>query len=318
MKLVITIDTEEDDWGKYSVAGHSAENIKEIPALQRVFDEFNVKPTYLVAHTVCEDEGAAGILKGIMDKGNCEIGAHCHPWNTPPFEDETNAFNSMLCNLTERLQFQKMQSLDETIKKRFGVKPTSFRCGRWGFNFGVAKNLVKLGYMVDTSIASYTDWSEYHGPDFSKTSPAAYRFDAGDITTHAAKGALVEVPATVGFLQRRFSLANSIIKALSKPPLSALRLKGLLWRANLVNKVWLSPEYNDAATMIRLVRRMKENHFACINMTFHSPCLTPGLTPFVRTAEDKKAFISNIREFLRFTKAQGIESIRLSEITRFV
>ncbi len=318
MKLIITIDAEEDDWGKYSIAGHSVENIREIPALQRLFDEFNVKPTYLVAHTVCEDEGAVEILKGIMDRGASEIGAHCHPWNTPPFEEETTACNSMLCNLPERLQYLKMKSLDETIKKKFGVKPTSFRCGRWGYNSGVAKNLVKLGYKVDTSIASYTDWSEYGGPDFSSAPPLAYRFDGEDISTPRPTGALVEVPATVGFLQRRFSFTNSIIKALSKPPLSALRLKGLLWRLNLANKVWLSPEYHNAATMIRLVRRMKENNFGFINMAFHSPCLVPKLTPFVRTAEDKRAFISNIREFLSFTKTEGIESIKLSETTRLI
>ena len=318
MKLIITIDTEEDEWGKYSVAGHSVENIKKVPALQRLFDEFNVKPTYLVAHTVCEDDSAVEILNGIMDKGGCEIGAHCHPWNTPPFEEELTVYNSMLCNLPPRLQYLKMQSLDETIKKKFGVKPVSFRCGRWGYSSEVAENLLKLGYKVDTSIASYTDWSEYNGPDFSSTPPLAYRFDAKEILTARPSGALVEVPATVGFLQRRFSFTNSIIKAVSRPPLSTLRLKGLLWRLNLVNKVWLSPEYHNAATMIRLVRRMKENNLGFLNMTFHSPCLVPELTPFVRTAEDARAFISNIREFLSFTQDEGIESIKLSEATRHI
>lgn len=42
MKLVVTIDTEEDTWGKYLPDGYTLENIRRIPALQDLFDEFSV------------------------------------------------------------------------------------------------------------------------------------------------------------------------------------------------------------------------------------------------------------------------------------
>jgi hypothetical protein len=168
MYLIITIDTEEDNWGDYSPTGHALENIERIPDLQQLLNEFNVKPTYLITYPVATDERAISILKGILDEGKCEIGSHCHPWNTPPFEEVNNKKNSMLCNLPIDLQFNKISFLHQTIQNNFGITPISFRAGRWGFNQEVAKNLFRLGYQIDTSITPFVDWADFHGPAFSR------------------------------------------------------------------------------------------------------------------------------------------------------
>lgn len=318
MKLIITIDTEEDSWNGYSPANNTVRNIERVPALQEMFDRFGVRPTYLVTYPVAADEKAASILKAVLDRGGCEIGAHCHPWNTPPFEEEINKSNTMLCNLPKGLQFKKLRVLDEAIKKSFGIKPTSFRCGRWGYNRDVAENLQRLGYKVDTSIAAYTDWSAYDGPDFSTIPPGPFRFSADDILKEQPGGPLAEVPATVGFLQRRYALSNRILRAVSRRPVKRPRLSGILYRLNIVNKVWLSPEFSDAATMIRLAGTMKKNNYAFLNMSFHSPNLIAGLTPFVRTKEAEKDFLDRTNEFLKFACAEGIESITLSESLKYL
>ena len=69
MYLVITIDTEEDNWGNFSPNGYSLENINKIPALQELFDEFNVKPTYLLTYPVATDKTAVSIFKKILKTG---------------------------------------------------------------------------------------------------------------------------------------------------------------------------------------------------------------------------------------------------------
>jgi len=181
MKLIITIDTEEDGWEDYNPTGNTVSNISQIPLLQELFDEFNVKPTYLITHPVATDEKAVSILKGIMETGRCEIGSHCHPWNTPPFEEDNNGKNSMLCNLPSELQYKKMSSLHNTITENFGIEPVSFRSGRWGYGRDVAANLQRLGYRIDTSIIAYTDWTDSHGPDFSEIPPEPFRFSIEDI-----------------------------------------------------------------------------------------------------------------------------------------
>ena len=177
MKLIITIDTEEDDWGAYKYSRNALENIKKISVLQKIFEEYKVIPTYLITYSVANNVESAVLFKKILGMGRCEIGAHCHPWSTPPFIERTSERNSMLCNLPSDLQYQKLEILHDTIFKKVGIEPKSFRAGRWGFNAVVADNLCKLGFKVDTSETPYCDWSMYHGPNFSFTAPTPRRLE---------------------------------------------------------------------------------------------------------------------------------------------
>jgi hypothetical protein len=313
MKLVITIDTEEDNWGSYSPTEYKVENIERIPLLQRLFDDFNVKPTYLLSYPVATNEWAVSVLRPILEKGECEIGTHCHPWNTPPFVEEINEKNSMLCNLPADLQYEKIKFLHETIAKNFGVEPVSFRSGRWGFSQEVARNLHRLGYKIDTSVTPYTDWTSCHGPDFSNSSPTPFRFSSENRFYESSKGHLLEIPATIGFLQKNFALSNYLLKALGQKPFKSFRLVGILHRLLLLNKVWLSPEVSDSNNMIKLTRCMIKNNGRLINMVFHSSSLKAGLTPYTKTKGDEERFIQCIKEFLIFARESGIESIKLSE-----
>jgi len=313
VKLIITIDTEEDNWTDYSRTEYTTENIKRITHLQQLFDDFNVKPTYLIDYPVATDDNAIIILKKIFENGKCEIGTHCHPWNTPPFEEEINEKNSMMCNLPAEMQYRKISFLHQTIKKHFNVEPISFRCGRWGYNQDVGRNLCKLGYKIDTSITPYTDWTDYYGPDFSNFSPGPFRFSIKDIFMKSSNGHMIEVPATIGFLQYNFKLCNRVLQILRHKPVNRLRLVGIFYRLNLLNKVWLSPEVEDSKRMIKLTRSMIRNKFKVINMSFHSPSLMHGLTPFVNTKDEEKRFFARIKEFLIYAKDTGIESIKLSD-----
>jgi len=48
MKLIVAVDTEEDNWGSLRLTRYTCENIARIPAVQALFDQFNVTPTYQV------------------------------------------------------------------------------------------------------------------------------------------------------------------------------------------------------------------------------------------------------------------------------
>ncbi|MBZ0155110.1 MAG: polysaccharide deacetylase family protein [Alphaproteobacteria bacterium] len=313
MKLIITVDTEEDTWGQYSPSGHTVRNIERIPWLQDVFDTFHAKPSYLITYPVAKNEKSVALLKGIMERGGCEIGMHCHPWNTPPFEEVSNEMNSMLCNLDGKLQFRKLKHLHSTIQKNFCIDPVSFRSGRWGYNQSVANNLYHLGYRIDTSVTPYTDWTKFYGPSYRDLSPRPFRVPCEGPTRGEGTGCLMEVPATIGYLQRNFAVSNYLFKVLSGRQLRRLRLIGMLDRLNILNKVWLSPEKSDSRSMIRLAQRMMKNGYGLVNMFFHSPTLKAGLTDFVRNRKEEKHFVQCIREFLEFARAEGIESIRLSD-----
>jgi hypothetical protein len=314
MKLIISIDTEEDNWGTYPATDHSVENIKEIPRLQELFDKFGAKPTYLVSYPVATDEHSISILKGISDAGHCEIGMHCHPWNTPPHDEVIDIKSINLCNLPEPLQFQKLQILHKTIVQNFKVKPVSFRAGRWGYSAAVAEAVSRLGYQVDSSIISYTNWGRQYGPNFSKIPPEPFRFNPSQIEKADPDGIMLEIPATVGYLQNYFNRINDLHHELTTiERWRTFRLAGILAKLGLLNKIWMSPENSGGSQMIQLARNLIKNGSPVINLFFHSSSLKAGLTEFVRTEADLKQFYKRIGEFLAFAKAEGIEPITLDE-----
>lgn len=314
MNLIITIDTEEDNWARYSTTDNPVENIEKIVQLQALFDRFGIKPTYLVTYPVATNPRSVAILKAILDEGKCEIGTHCHPWNTPPFEEEISERNSMLCNLPEDLVCRKLESLHNVISENFGISPVSFRAGRWGFGTSVTRPLASMGYLVDTSVSPFVDWSAYHGPDFSDYPLSPYRFDLDDIFTPRADGVLLEIPATVGFLQGDFARCQRWTRACDKNNAKKLHLKGILRRVGLLEKAWLSPEQSNAKIMIRLAQRIEEIKLPCLNMSFHSTTLVAGLSPFVRDQEDEMIFLQNIEKLLVHASKSNWTTVLLKEM----
>ena len=313
VKMFITIDTEEDAWDKYSTTHNPVNNIACLPRLQDIFDRYGAVPTYLVNWPVVKNKKANNILHNIFDKGRCEIGTHCHPWNTPPFEEEININNSMICNLPGELIFKKIETLHEAIVDSFKIKPVCFRAGRWGFNPKVARSIQKLGYLVDTSITPFINWADYMGPDFMQASSFSYRFAPNDVLREKAGGALLEVPPTTGFFQKNFRLCRSLKKMTSKALPVALHFPGVLNRAGILNFRWLSPEMSSGSDMIRLSKNFIRIGHRFLNMSFHSSSLLPGKTPFVRNQKQLDQFLNRIKMVLDFASDQNITFSPLHE-----
>jgi hypothetical protein len=313
MELVVTVDAEEDQWGLSPSGATSVMNIQEVPALQRIFNEYHVVPTYLLTHPVVDDQQAASVFRGLLDAGQCEIGMHCHPWNTPPYQELMSRHNSMLCNLPPALQLEKLERLHEVISKRFGRPPLAFRSGRWGFGSETAGILAKLGCRVDTSITPYTSWTASEGPDFSSYSPHAFSFSSGILNRHDPAGDMVEVPVTIGYVGGSFSRCHQWRRRLSRPPFQRLHLAGCLAKLGFMRSVWLSPERETAARLIRLLRQSMREGCGFVNLFFHTPSLRVGCTPFVHTVEDKRRLVATLRAVLGFCRSAGIAPIPLSQ-----
>jgi hypothetical protein len=313
VRLIITIDTEEDNWGEYRSNAFSLENIKKIPTLQRIFEQFEVRPTYLINYPVASDSNSVSILRECIKSCESEIGTHIHPWNTPPFIETLSAHNSMICNLAPELQYEKMKYLTDTLEKAFQIRPKSFRSGRWGYDIDVAKNLKKLGYLIDSSISPTINWEGIDGPDFSNVLPFPYRFEVDDVFRNVPNGDMFEIPATVGYLQKNYGICNFIDRLLDKEPLKTVRLKRIFSRLRILNKVWLSPEESTAEEMIELSKAMIANGLEVLNLFFHSTSLKAGLSPYVRSEKDEEIFINRIARFLVFSQEAGFVSATLSE-----
>jgi hypothetical protein len=316
VKLVVTVDVEEDQWGMLAAREATVHNARRLRTLQNLFDEFAITPTYLLTYPVVTDPHAAGILREIVHARRCEIGTHCHPWNTPPYEECLNKYNSMLCNLPTTLQFNKLQRLHAAIQDTFEVAPVAFRSGRWGFDAEVARNILRLNYRIDTSVTPYTSWTHQCGPDFSYISPQPYLVMQESSAGQHLKSALAEIPVTIGYLHGEFQACETMAQRLGKGPWRRLKLGGLLSTFHVLRKVWLSPEMETPARMIQLVRQMRVQGYEVLNLVFHSSALMAGCGPFIRTVADEHLFLNKLKMLLNLAKNEGVVFISLSEAAR--
>src|SRR5262245_24988092 len=84
-RLLFTIDVEEDMPGWEITDPISVSNVAALPRLAELCRALGVQPTYLVTYPVAATPESAAILRLLHARGDCEIGTHLHPWNTPPY-----------------------------------------------------------------------------------------------------------------------------------------------------------------------------------------------------------------------------------------
>ncbi len=307
VKVAITIDTEEDQWGVYSPQSCSVSNIASIPLVQAIFDRFEVTPTYLVNYPVMKDDSASRMFRDIMQSGRCELGVHCHPWNTPPSDNDSGIeFDSLLCNLGYRKVWSKMNFLHNTFVERFSIRPISFRAGRWGFGPLVARTLIDLGYGIDSSISPFTDWSYIGGPDFFHAPTRPYRLDHTFTLLPPGSVGLLEAPPTMGFFQRNSRMCAAVLRGISRNGfLRKTRMIGLLDKSRMINLRWLSPETTSVDDMMTLARSRVDCGEDFLNMYFHSTSLLPGASPFVLSSQDLQRFLARIERFVEYASDAG-------------
>lgn len=315
MFFLVTIDTEEDQWSDYSTAGQTLENIKAIPRLQTLFEKYNTRPTYLISRPVAQDPYAVEILGDIEKEGKAEIGAHCHPWNTPPFTETINPYNSMLCNLPSSLQYEKLLSLTCAIQNNFKIQPVSFRSGRWGYNSSVADSLARLGYLVDSSLTPFMDWSAYNGPDLSDSPLCPFFFNPPRIMTSVSDGSVFEIPVSIGFSRTNFKMSHNVFAFFEKTRLTKKYFIGSLVRLGILKKIWLSPEISTSKEMTLLISILKRKGAKHLNLMFHSNSLKPGNTPFVKNSDDINRFFMRLEKVLHYIDSLGCQPVTLSELS---
>ncbi len=139
-QLLVVVDTEEEfDWGRpFSRDNVATASVPAQARAQAVFDRFGIVPTYMMTYPVATDPAAIDYFGGLQRAGKARIGAHLHPWVTPPHEEEVTVRNSYACNLPPELEARKIDVLTRTIEQNFGARPTVFKAGRYGYGRNTA------------------------------------------------------------------------------------------------------------------------------------------------------------------------------------
>ena len=297
--LVVSVDTEEDNWVPTRV-GISVENVRELKRLSRCFDGVGVRATYFTSYQVATRPWAVDVLREISDDGRAEIGAHLHPWNTPPIDEPLVLRNTMMKNLPPKLQLAKLERLTSQLADVFGAPPTAFRAGRFGLGAEAVPALVACGYQVDSSVTPFMSWEAMDdGPNFVGASLDAYRVGTGrDIRVRTADGPLVEIPITCGYTRFASGRWPGLHRVLHTRPARALHLAGLARRLGLAKLTQLSPEQESVEDMLAVSRGALEGGVRHLHLFFHSVALRPGLSPWTSGAQDVDRIYAKIDGYL--------------------
>jgi peptidoglycan/xylan/chitin deacetylase (PgdA/CDA1 family) len=241
----------------------------------------------------------------------CEIGAHLHPWVTPPVEEDIHEHNTHAVNLPTDLVRRKIRNLTHKLEEEFGERPLTFRSGRWGVNEVLLKMLLEEGYQTDSSIHPfYADsiFSYYHAPE------TPYWPDLSDCIQKGTQREIFEIPVTSGFNRPYFRMCHNIHHVCSAKPWNIFHGIGILWHLNIMRKLQLSPELADASNMIALMDACLKRGHRIIHMFFHSSSLLPGGSPYVSNEDDEHAFYRKIADVITYLKTHvEVEFCTLTE-----
>lgn len=292
--LIATVDAEESfDWNRpLSRSNHGVLAMRHQHRMHRIFARYGMVPIYLVDFPVASQEDGRAPLREFLTDKQCEIGAQLHPWVTPPHAEQISASNSFAGNLPPALEREKLKALTDELSTAFGVAPRVYRAGRYGFGVHTARHIKELGYLADSSVVPRWSFAAEGGPDYRRFPADPFWIDAEE--------SLLELPITAGMVGQAARFDRDFYSSLFGSVAERLRLPAVLSRLSLLERIKLTPEGIAIGEAKRLVRYMAAHGQRVFVVTYHSPSLEPGNTPYVRNGDDLSRFVGWMDEFLDF------------------
>jgi peptidoglycan/xylan/chitin deacetylase (PgdA/CDA1 family) len=298
MFLLVGIDTEGDNqWDAAARANQHFENIYALPRLHALFARHGVRPTYVITFPVARDAASAEVLRALKRRGDCEIGAHHHVWETPPFTPQDVDRHDYAANLPLRQFDAQLASLTGAIEAAVGQRPVSYRSGRFGFSAEHVAALERLGYRVESSVAPLFYEGHKHGPDFVEAPLRPY-FLAYDSATRPGTSGVLEIPVSAA-LNRRLPPRLQYLYARAPKPYTTKRV---LRKLGVAHVRWLRPSYSSLEDMIGLARDLASAGEPVLNLLFHSSEAIVGGSPYNRTEAELTAFCDRLERFFEFAR----------------
>ncbi|MGI9288783.1 MAG: polysaccharide deacetylase family protein [Pseudomonadales bacterium] len=290
--LIVVIDTEEEfDWSaEPDRQATQVSAMQHIGRVQDIFDEYSVVPCYVVDYPVVSQSEGYEPLVEIFRDGRCEIGAHLHPWVTPPFREELCVYNTYPGNLPRDIERDKLANLTDSITSVFGVKPNIYKAGRYGLGENSAAILHELGFDIDLSVCPPVDYRADGGPDYSSAEARPLWFGPNQ--------EMLEVPISGAFVGWAGGLSKSLFNIAGS--LSFLKARGILSRLAAVDRLMLSPEGFSTAEHLKVTKHLYARGVRTFTWSFHSSSVEPGFTTYTKNEAELKEFLDSFRRFFDY------------------
>jgi hypothetical protein len=303
-RVLLTVDTEEEfDWrAAFRRDGHTLAHVPQIARFQAFCERLGITPVYLVDWPIANDAAAVEIIGDAVRRGTAEVGLQLHPWVNPPFDEEVNQHNSFAGNLPRALEAAKFNALFEAIERGFATRPMIYRAGRYGLGPHTLDLLKHAGIAVDTSIRPHFDYSNEAGPDYSRHPIIPYWTDADR--------SLLELPLTTVY----WGLLRQLGPVLQRAQRFIPTLYSAFSRLRLLERIALTPEGVTAQEAIRGIDIALDEGCPVLVLSFHSPTLAPGFTPYAKTQDAVEAVYDWFETVYAYLAARGVRPASVADI----
>lgn len=292
--MVVVIDTEEEfDWkAPFCREARSTLNIREQHLAQAILNRYGATPLYVIDHPVATDPWAVGWLREQCADGLANVGAHLHPWVTPPYTETVSQQNSYGCNLDRALEREKIVVITDAVATVTGKRPIYFRAGRYGVGHGTLESLRTLGYRADLSIAPHSNFAQDGGPSF-------YGW-GNDPVWHGEPGGLLGLPVTTGFAGLIKGWGPATAPLLDNSLIQSMRLPGSLASLGLLDRCRLTIEGVPTESLRRTMQSLVRGGHRFLTLNYHSSTIMPGKTKYAATISERDELLARLDETLEY------------------
>lgn len=290
-RLILLVHTEEEfPWNApFSRTYRSVGHISKLERYQSLFEKYDIPVAYALTYPVLENKTAVKYLRQFKKQYNkVYFGIHCHPWVNPPYTEEISEINSYPGNLDRELEEAKITELYNIIKKQLECTPIFYLAGRYGIGENTYSILSDLNIAYDFSPVPYYNYSDQSGPDFSNITCRVYE-----------KHGITVIPHSSGFTGWLCS-GGEKPGILKSKTLVRYRLSSIFSILGGFSQVLLTPEGFSLSEMKSLTRALVRSNHETIVLSFHSPSIVSGNTPFVTSASEEENFYYKLDQYLDF------------------
>ena len=303
-RVLLTVDTEEEfDWdAPFQREGYGLSHVAQIARFQAFCETIGAHPVYLIDWPIANSAQAVEVIGDAVARGTAEVGVQLHPWVNPPFDEEVNARNSFAGNLPRDVEAAKFAMLRDRIEAAFGTAPLIYRAGRYGLGPNTAQLLKAAGIRIDTSVRPLFDYSAEGGPDYSHHPAAPYWVDRDH--------RLLELPVTSAYWGPLRQLGPMLHRVQRHVP---TMFSGFS-RFGLLERIALTPEGVSAEEAIRGINIAVESGLPVLVLSFHSPTLAPGHTPYAADDAAVEALYEWFTAIYAALDQRGVRSTTVREV----
>ena len=299
-QLAIVIHTEEEfDWdGGFNPTATEVSHGPELLAIIENLKSIGAKCTLAMDYAFVTSEQGKQCINKINAShelsDHVEFAAHLHPWVNPPlspaYADAVPEQYSYPGNLPKDEEYSKLHALTKKITAIAGHPPVTYLAGRYGIGKNTPNILKRLGYKVDVSVSPFVDYTHQQGPNFSRFNNDL--FYTNGILSWPHTSAVV---SPFSFARRHFqnspaaysnaSFFNKVIRKLVRARLHRL-----------------SPEGFSLADMQNVTKYQYDLGQRCFILSFHSPSVKSGLTPYVKNRAQAVEFKQKVLNYANWFK----------------